>query len=197
MAMHSIFLPGESQEWKPGGLPSMGSHRVRHDWCDLAAAADFCFVCGKPTEDEMAGWHHWLDGRGSEWTLGVGDGQGGLACCHSWGCKESDTTEWLNWTELNYVCMLQTKLELLCTCPVVSLCHPMDCSPAGSSVYGSILARWCWQLTGVNCHFLLQGILLLQGSNLCLLGLLHWQANSLPLSHLGWLFYKFNCYTFY
>ena len=54
------------------------------------------------TEDEMAGWHHWLDGRESEWTPGVGDGQGGLACCcDSWGCKESDTTEQLNWTELN------------------------------------------------------------------------------------------------
>ena len=51
------------------------------------------------TEDEMAGWHHWLNGRESEWTLGVGDGQGGLACCNSWGCKESDTTERLNWTE--------------------------------------------------------------------------------------------------
>ena len=52
-------------------------------------------------QDEMAGWHHWLDGRESEWTPGVGDGQGGLACCNSWGCKESDTTERLNWTELN------------------------------------------------------------------------------------------------
>ena len=52
------------------------------------------------TEDEMAGWHHWLDAHESEWTLGVGDGQGGLACCSSWNCKESDTTEWLNWTEL-------------------------------------------------------------------------------------------------
>ena len=52
------------------------------------------------TEDEMAGWHHWLDGRESEWTPGVGDGQGGLACCNSWGRKESDTTERLNWTEL-------------------------------------------------------------------------------------------------
>ena len=51
------------------------------------------------TEDEMAGWHHWLDGRESEWTPGIGDGQGGLACCDSWGCKESDTTEQLNWTE--------------------------------------------------------------------------------------------------
>ena len=52
------------------------------------------------TEDEMAGWHHWLDGRESEWTPGVGDGQGGLEWCDSWGRKESDTTEWLNWTEL-------------------------------------------------------------------------------------------------
>ena len=48
------------------------------------------------TEDEMAGWHHWLD---SEWTPGVGDGQGGLACCDSWDRKELDTTELLNWTD--------------------------------------------------------------------------------------------------
>ena len=53
------------------------------------------------TEDEMAGWHHQLDGHEFEWTPGDGDGQGGLACCSSWGHKESDMTEWLNWTELN------------------------------------------------------------------------------------------------
>ena len=52
------------------------------------------------TEDEMAGWHHWLDGRESQWTPGVGDGQGGLACCDSRRHKESDTTERMNWTEL-------------------------------------------------------------------------------------------------
>ena len=51
------------------------------------------------TEDEMAGWHHWLDGFGSEWTLRVGNGQGGLVCCDSWGRKELDTIEPLNWTE--------------------------------------------------------------------------------------------------
>ena len=51
------------------------------------------------TEDEMAGWHHQLDGREFEWTLGDGDGQGGLAYCDSRGHKESDTTERLNWTE--------------------------------------------------------------------------------------------------
>ena len=54
------------------------------------------------TEDEMVGWHHRLDGHGFGWTQGVGDGQGGLACCSSWGCKELDTTERLNWTELNW-----------------------------------------------------------------------------------------------
>ena len=52
------------------------------------------------TEDEMAGWHHRLDGREFEWAPGDGNQQGGLACCGSWGRKESDTTEWLNWTEL-------------------------------------------------------------------------------------------------
>ena len=52
------------------------------------------------TEDEMAGWHHWLDGCESHWTPRVCDGQGGLVCCDSWGRKESDTTERLNWTEL-------------------------------------------------------------------------------------------------
>ena len=60
------------------------------------------------TEDEMAVWHHRLDGHEFEWTpgvgdrQGVGDGQGGLVCFDAWDCKESDTTEWLNWTELNW-----------------------------------------------------------------------------------------------
>ena len=52
------------------------------------------------SEDEMAGWHHRLNGHEFGWTPGVGDGQGGLACCNSWGHKELDTTERLNWTEL-------------------------------------------------------------------------------------------------
>ena len=62
------------------------------------------------TEDEMAGWHHWLDGCESEWTGGVGDGQGGLACCDSWGHKESDTTEQLNWTEHVHTCARSLEL---------------------------------------------------------------------------------------
>ena len=54
------------------------------------------------TEDEMVGWHHWLNGDEIEWTPGVGDGQGGLVCCSPWGSKELDKTEWLNWTDKDY-----------------------------------------------------------------------------------------------
>ena len=53
------------------------------------------------TKDGMVGWHHWLNGHEFGWTPGVGDGQGGLACCDSWDHKESDMTEPLNWKELN------------------------------------------------------------------------------------------------
>ena len=55
------------------------------------------------TEDEMAWWHHRLNAHGFGWTLGVGDGQGGLACCDSWGRKESDTTERLNWIDFHLI----------------------------------------------------------------------------------------------
>ena len=53
--------------------------------------------------DEMAGWHHWLDGHEFGWTPGVDDGQGGLGCCNSWGHKEWDMTERVKWTELNMI----------------------------------------------------------------------------------------------
>ena len=68
-------------------------------WKDPGARKDWGQEEKGTTEDEMVGWHHRLDGHGFGWTPGVGDGQGGLACCGSWGRKESDTTEWLNWTE--------------------------------------------------------------------------------------------------
>ena len=53
-------------------------------------------------EDEMAGWHHQLNGHEFAWTPGVGDRQGGLGCCNSWRHKESDMNEWLNWTEQHF-----------------------------------------------------------------------------------------------
>ena len=82
-------------------------------------------------EDEMTGWHHWLNGREFEWTPGDGDGQGGLACCESWGHKESDTTKWLKWTELNWnswkaLFLVYVKMKVVQSCP--TLCDPMDCT---------------------------------------------------------------------
>ena len=67
---------------------------------DPDAGKDWGQEENRTAEDEMAGWHHWLNEHGFGWTPGVGNGQGGLACCISWGCKESDMTERLNWTEL-------------------------------------------------------------------------------------------------
>ena len=72
-----------------------------NEWCCHSEVLSWRLIAVEKgtTEDEMAGWHHWLYGCESEWTLGVGDGQGGLACCDSWGRKESDMTEQLNWNE--------------------------------------------------------------------------------------------------
>ena len=69
-------------------------------WKDPDAGKDWGQEEKGMTEDEMVGRHHRLDGHGFGWAPGVDDGQRGLACCGSWGHKESDTTEQLNWTEL-------------------------------------------------------------------------------------------------
>ena len=76
-------------------------------WKNLDAGRDWGQEKGT-TEPEMAGWHHWLDGCESEWTQGVGDGQGGLPCCDSWGRKGLDTLS--DWTELNWRSLLWRKL---------------------------------------------------------------------------------------
>ena len=81
-----IIWPPDARSWLIWKVPD-----ARKDWGQEK----------RTTEDEMVGWHHQLNGHGFGWTPGVDDGQGGLACCGSWGRKESDTTEWLNWTELN------------------------------------------------------------------------------------------------
>ena len=74
------------------------------------------------TEDEMAGWHHWLDGHDSEWIPGVGDGHWSLACCDSLGHKESDTTEWLNRTDWSLLFpQLNYTLTVFFTIPVSTL----------------------------------------------------------------------------
>ena len=71
-------------------------------WKDPDAGKDWRQEEKGTTEDEMVWWHHRLDGHESEWTPGVGDGQGGLVYCVSWGHKESDNTEQVNWTELTF-----------------------------------------------------------------------------------------------
>ena len=78
-----ILWPPDAKNWFLGKDPDGGK-----DWGQEEKGT---------TEEEMAGWHHRLDGYESEQALGAGDGQGSLAYCSPWGRKESDTTEWLNW----------------------------------------------------------------------------------------------------
>ena len=80
------FWPPDVKSWLIGKDPD-----ARKEWGQEEKGT---------TEDKMVGWHHWLNGHGFGWILGVGDGQGGLACCGSQGCKKLDTVEWLNWTGL-------------------------------------------------------------------------------------------------
>jgi len=82
--------------WPPDG-------KIWLIWKDRDAGKDWKQEEKGMTEDEMVGWHHRLNGHKFEWTLGVDDGQGGLACCSLWGHKELDRTEWLNWIELNHI----------------------------------------------------------------------------------------------
>ena len=79
-----ILLPPDAKNWLIGKDPDAGK-----DWRQEEKQI---------TEDKMVGWHHWLNGHEFEQALGDGDGQGSLACCSPWGCKELDTTEQLNWT---------------------------------------------------------------------------------------------------
>ena len=80
-----ILWPPDAKSWLIGKDPHAGK-----DWGQEEKGT---------TEDEMVGWHHWLNGHGFGWIPGVGNGQGGLVCYGSWGRKESDMTEWMNWTE--------------------------------------------------------------------------------------------------
>ena len=80
-------------------------------------------------EDEMAGWHHRLDGHEFEWTPGVGDGQRGLTYCNLWDRKESDTTERLNWTEITSLSPW-THLILMSLCYALGLCRSQKLCPA-------------------------------------------------------------------
>ena len=91
-----IIWPSDAKNWLIGKDPVAGKDRRQEE--------------KGMTEDELVGWHHELDGREFEQTLGVGNGQGSLTCCIPWGHKELDTTEWLNWivwfTHSSFSCSL-------------------------------------------------------------------------------------------
>ena len=96
-------------------------------------------MLGKIEGGRRGGWQRmrWLDGITDLTTLGVGDGQGGLVCCGPWGCKDSDTTEWLNWTELAYGS--RWKVKLLVTQLFPTLCNPMIYTVRQASLSNGLL----------------------------------------------------------
>ena len=116
-----LWLP-HAKSWLTGKNPDAG-----RDWGQEEKGT---------TEDEMAEWHHRLDAHEFGWTPGAGDGQGGLVCCNSWGHKELDTTQWLNWTELaviNYQC----PHENLCS---ISSINSMSKRKVGPTIFATLLA---------------------------------------------------------
>ena len=124
-----ILWPPDGKNWLIGKNPD-----AEKDWRQEEKGT---------TEDEIVGWHHWLDGYEFEQALGVGDGQGSLACCSPWGCKESDMTEWLNWTEFHKTMESRKNSmkwsEVTQSC--LTLCYPVDCSLPGFSIHGILQAR--------------------------------------------------------
>ena len=98
-------------------VPDVKSQFIRKD---TDSGKDWRQEEKRTAEDEIVGWHHWLNGHEFEQAPGVGDGQGSLACWSPWGHKESDTTERLNWTELNWIIVVNVN-------PAISLCQPLLC----------------------------------------------------------------------
>ena len=151
------------------------------------------------TEDEMVGWHHRLHGREFGWTPGAGDGQGGLACCDSWGLEE--WTRLSDWTELKGLSYCVWRWHGACQSTVISTLRQVSIS-TNLTLSNVACLVWSeslqpqglqptrilcpWNFPGknirVDCHFLLQGIFPTQRSNSGLLYLLDWQADSLLLT---------------
>ena len=135
-----ILWPPDVKSWLTGKDPDVG-----RDWGQEEKGT---------TEDEMVGWYHWLNGHAFGWTPGVGDGQGGLACSGSWGCKGLDTTEQLNWTELKHIMIyLKTtqetpKEEMASYCDSILLYDVSLCLPKPASL--SSFMKPCSRSPGVR-----------------------------------------------
>ena len=118
-----ILRPFDAKNWLIGKDPDAGK-----DWRQEEKGT---------TKDEMVGWHHQLDGHEFEQAPGIGDGQGSQACCSPWGCKESDMTELLNWTEW-YIFSWQ--FCLLCPKRCMNTSWILN-----TNVFSSLLVRVKWQ----------------------------------------------------
>ena len=132
-----ILWPPHAKSWLIGKDPDAG-----RDWGQEEKGM---------TEDEMAGGHHRLDGHEFGWALGVGDGQGGLVCCNSWGCEESDMAERLNWTESILLIIIYNFPSILCT-TYMFLKYAFGCFMyifssclyTGTRFHNSVYFRLCW-----------------------------------------------------
>ena len=107
-------------------------------WKDPDAGKDWRRKVKGMTEGEMVGWHHWLDGHEFGWTLGVGDGQGGLACCSPWGRRVPDKTERLHWTEEIFASWRPWR-------------YLQEEFLAGGSIWLDKYAREQWEMNQVRC----------------------------------------------
>ena len=119
-------------------------------WKDLDAGKDWGQEEKGMTEDEMVGWHHWLNGHGFGLTPGVGDGQGGLACCGWWGHKELDMIVWLNWTNSHTGDMIRKRKNII-GCILLIWGRFDGALPEQESVvfkrFTGIVVLWFWSLS--------------------------------------------------
>ena len=137
-----IVWPRHAKSWLIGKDP-----RAWRDWGQEKKGT---------TKDEMAGWYHWLDGHESGWTPGVGDGQGGLACCDSWGCKELDMTERLNWTELIIYSLKYSRLlaiENVVQGPIFTVTGEVIRNVTDLSQFSPSQATWWFPIPGRSLYW--------------------------------------------
>ena len=131
-----ILWPPDVKSWLIGKDPD-----ARKDWGQEEKGM---------TKDEMVGWHHRLNGHGFRWTPGIGDGQGGLACCNSWGGKELDMTEWLNWTEMKNLVSLLPFAQFRIYLPKES--YSLFFTGLNNRYIGLFTLHTCYKMTENHMH---------------------------------------------
>ena len=137
--VEAVLWPPDVKSWLNGKDPDAGK-----DWCQEEKGM---------TEDEMVGWHHQLNGHEFEQAPGVGDGQGGLACCSQWGHKEVDKTGQLNWTRFVIAFLPSCKCLLISWlhAPSTVVLEPKKIISVSASHFFPFYLPWS---DGVGFHFL-------------------------------------------